>query len=445
MLAPYQPLMATPTANVPKPLAELAAYLFTRREAILNKWRSACEQDPTLGKVTTLSREEFNNLLPVVLGILEERLLNKPPEADPTLTAQAHGLHRWHKAHGLMDTLHELNHLTQTLYRELRVFGQLFPHIDRDLLFDVQQQISQLMQETIDGSVAKYDELQRLQATNRSNTLQQAVQQMQELSQQRGNVLRESTHDLRGSFHIVSSAAYLLKDEELSEAERQQYLDLLNRNLTNLQGLLTSLMDLSRLEAGQEQLQTETVDAAGLLQEIVASAQPMATDRGIILQADGPTSLIVETDRIKLQRIVQNLLLNALTYTTATSERSALVSVSWSVEGEYRWSFSIQDSGPGLPSTTVGTLGQQLRPTVEPTAVMAPDQAEPVTVLPDDLPPIPAPGEMNSATQPNKGGEGVGLQIVKRLCELLDANLDVETKEGRGTLFRVRLPIRAIF
>ncbi|AUD01817.1 sensor histidine kinase [Spirosoma pollinicola] len=436
--------MATHTANTadsPQALAELAAYLFTRRESILNKWRSACEQDPTLGRVSALSREEFNNLLPLVLNILEERILNKPSEVDATTTAQAHGLHRWHKAHGLMDTLHELNHLTQTLFSELRLFGQLFPRVERDVLLDVQQHISGLMQETIDGSVAKYDKLQRLQATNRANTLQQAVDQMAELSQQRGDVLRQSTHDLRGSFGIINSAAYLLKDEGLSEPERQQFVDMLSRNLGTVQTMLTSLMDLSRLEAGQEPLQIESFDAAGLLQEMVASAQPVAAERNIILQADGPPSLMVKTDRIKLQRIVQNLLLNALKYTRATPQRTAIVAVSWSVEGDYRWVFSIQDSGPGLPPTTVGTLGQQLKPTVEPTSVLGPDQSEPVAVLPDDLPPIPAPADMDASTRPTKGGEGVGLQIVKRLCELLDANLDVESKAGRGTLFRIRMPI----
>ena len=432
--------MATPAANVPQPLAELTVYLFARREAILNQWRSSCEDDPTLGKVTTLSREEFNNLLPVVLDILEERILNKLPESDPATSAQAHGLHRWHKAYGLIDTLNELNHLTQTLFHEVRLFRQLFPQIDPDRLLDVQQQISKLMQETIGGSVVKYDQLQRLQATNRANSLQQVVDQMQVLSQQRGDVLRESSHDLRGSFGIINSAAYWLKTEDLSQAERQQFMDMLSRNLTSVQSLLTNLMDLSRLEAGQEQVTLESIDAARLLQELVASAQPLAAAGGIILQANGPASLVVKTDRVKLQRIVQNLLLNALKYTPSTPERVAIVSVSWSVEGEYRWVFSVQDSGPGLPPTTVGLLGQQLHPTVEPTAVMDPHQAEPVAVLPHEVPLIPPPAEMASSTQPARGGEGVGLQIVKRLCELLDANLDVETMAGRGTLFRVRMP-----
>lgn len=436
--------MATipPTADAAHPLAELATYLFTRREAILNQWRAVCEQDPTLGKVSTLSREEFNNLLPIILDILEQRLLNKPLEADPALTAQAHGLHRWHKAHGLMETMQELNYLTQILYGELKLFQQLFAHVEPTLIVEMQPQIAQLMQETISGSVAKYDELQRLQAANRANSLQQAIDQMAELSQQRGEMLRESSHDLRGSFGIINSAAYLLKTEDMSEPDRQQFMDMLSRNLANVQGMLTSLMDLSRLEAGQEPLHVESFDAAQLLQELVASAQPMATERGIVLWADGPQKLTVETDRVKLQRIVQNLLINALKYTTPTPERAAIVSISWSAEGDYRWTFSVQDSGPGLAGDTLaGILGNQLRPTVEPTRVLGTDQSEPVAVLPEEVPPVPTPAELDALPTLSPQGEGVGLQIIKRLCELLDANLDVETKAGRGTLFRVRLPI----
>ena len=109
------PFVASPSSDSPQPLAELVTYLFTRREAILANWRAACERDPALGKVSALSREEFNNLLPLILDILEQRLLGKPPIVDPAATAQGHGLHRWHKAHGLMDTLNELNHLTRTL------------------------------------------------------------------------------------------------------------------------------------------------------------------------------------------------------------------------------------------------------------------------------------------------------------------------------------------
>jgi signal transduction histidine kinase len=93
------------------------------------------------------------------------------------------------------------------------------------------------------------------------------------------------------------------------------------------------------------------------------------------------------------------------------------------------------------PDTLTGIFIEQLRPAVEPVAVMGPDQAEPVTVLPDDVPQIPDSNQLAGLTNHATKSEGVGLQIVKQLCELLDANLDIESVKGRGTLFRVRLPV----
>lgn len=430
--------MDTPPLHIPEPLAELVAYLFARREAILHQWRMACEQDPSLVKVSALSREEFNNLLPVILDILEQRLLNQQPEADLDLTAVLHGLHRWQKSLALADTIRELNYLTQTLFGELQTYQELFPQSDSNVLLQVQQQIVQVMGETIHGSIQKYDELQRLEAANRVATLQQALSQMDELSRQRGDLLRTSSHDLRGSFGIINSTAYLLKTEGLSEQEREQYLDMLSRNLANVQTMLDSLMELARLEAGEETLHIESVDVSELLHEVAASAQPIALQRGLVLQANGPGSLLVETDKVKLQRIIQNLLLNALTYTP-----TGFISVSWSQQGDMRWVVSVQDSGPGLPHPLTNLLASQLKPTVDAASATGPDQSEPVAVLPTASQDIPSgPVLAKQAKRPDHG-EGVGLQIVKRLCDLLNADLEIENQLNRGTLIRIRLSIQA--
>ena len=427
--------MAIPTAH--QPINQIVAYLFTRRETILNNWRTACEQDPMLGKVSALSREEFTNLLPIILDILEQRLLGKPPIADPALTASSHGLHRWHKAHSLLETMQELNHLGQILHQQLQGFQDQFPQTDAQVFLQAQQEIAWLMNETTAGSVQKYDELQRLEAADRAATLHQALTQMEELSRQRGDMLRTSSHDLRGSFGLINSAAYLLKTENMDESERVRFMDMLSRNLATVHTMLDGLMDLSRLEAGAETLQIQRINAAQLLREMVASLQPMATERGLLLQADGPASLEVDTDPIKLQRIVQNLVLNAIKFTPA-----GFISVSWSSEGNHRWVLGIQDSGPGLPNPLTHLFAKQLRPTVEPTATTSPSQEEPTAVLPSDehvIPPGPALGQLANRS-PNQG-EGVGLQIVKRSCDLLDANLDIEAIPNRGTLFRMRFPI----
>lgn len=435
--------MASPFSDHPQAVTDIVTFLFSRRETLLNNWRTACESDPLLGKISVLSREEFNNLMPAILDILEQRLLDKEPEVDVAVAAESHGLHRWQKAQKLPDLLRELNHLSVILFEELRLFRQLFPHTDPDNVLQAQQRILELMNETIGGSITKYDELQRLEAANRAARLQEALQGMEDLSHQRGNLLRTTSHDLRSGFGLIHGALQLLKLSDLSEEDRNHFLDILSRNLTNIQSMLTGLMDLARLEAGQEPLQLDEFDAAQLLTELVANAQPIAAERGLILRADGPASLRVKTDRIKIYRIAQNLVVNALKYTPSKADHPGIVSVSWSNENDWRWGFSVQDSGPGLPDGLLEVFHKQLKPVVEPTSVLSPDAAQPVASKPNEEHKIPAGPELDHpAASAREKGEGVGLQIVKRLCELVGASLEIESMAGRGTLFRIRMLIR---
>ena len=93
------------------------------------------------------------------------------------------------------------------------------------------------------------------------------------------------------------------------------------RGVRSMQVLLNDLIDLARLEAGQEQRKTEPFDAAVLLEELCAGTRPLATERGLALDASGPSTLPVEGDRVKTYRVAQNLLLNAVKYTRARRRR----------------------------------------------------------------------------------------------------------------------------
>ncbi|WP_018620436.1 sensor histidine kinase [Spirosoma luteum] len=434
--------MAPQAADDQQSPDELVAYLFNRRETLLNNWRTACEMDPDLKKIAILSREEFNDLMPLILDSLEQQLQGKQPDTNPILAAQSHGLQRWQKSIELPDLVKEFSHLSVILFNELRQFRQLFPQLNPDIVIQAQQQIMVLMNDIIRGSITKHDELQRLEAANRATSLEQALQQMEELSRQRGDLLRTSSHDLRSGLGVSLGAASVLQTEDLSPEERQQFMDMLNRNLTNVQALLTGLMDLARLEAGHEPLQLEEFDAAKLLTDLVTGVQPMAAERSLILRADGLAPLLVKTDRLKLYRIAQNLVVNALKYTPSSVEHPGMVSVSWSTENDWRWGFSVQDSGPGLPDGLLELFHKQLKPVVEGTSVLSPDEGQPVAVRPSLAHKLPADPLTDQPPTPewNKG-EGVGLQIVKRLSELLNATLEIESIAGRGTLFRIRMPI----
>jgi len=407
----------------------LATYLFGRREAILNTWRTVCEQDETLQSVSGLSREEFNDMVPTILNLLGQRLNNEPEEVDPILISSEHGLHRWHKGYTLRELLKEVGHLFRVVSEEVYSYQKLYPATDSNVFTQGYQEILLLNQATIEGSAAQYDEMERTAASSRADTLQSALTQLNELTRRRNDLLRVSSHDLTSSVGIAQGAAAMLDLDNQSPEERTQLMEMLNRNLANLKTMLQSLMDLARLEAGREVPQISRFDVAKLLRELVEDAQPFAAQQQLPLMADGASELFVESDAEKIRRIVQNLLVNALNYTT-----SGVVSVSWGEEDNYRWSVAVQDTGPGLPDPVVQSLVGGLKPTQE-SAVVFDSRQKPEQSVSQLL------EAATSGSPVRSKGEGVGLHIVKRLCELLEANLDVETAPNKGTLIRVRFSI----
>ncbi|RIV19855.1 PAS domain S-box protein [Fibrisoma montanum] len=234
---------------------------------------------------------------------------------------------------------------------------------------------------------------------------------------QRGEFLRQTSHDLRGSFGVISGAAMLLNLMH-SEEERNHMLSMLQRNVRQVTQMLTQLMDYSRLESGQEQVRITAFDAAQLLRELVDSLRPVANEKQLIITIDGPDQLQVESDDVKVQRIAQNLLLNAINYTGSSETRSGEtrsgeIVLSWQPgETQGNWSFSVQDTGPGLPETVMEQLTHQ-------------------SATPSDKP---------TKSAGNKSSEGIGLVIVQQLCSLLGARITVDSSPDTGTRFQIDLP-----
>ncbi len=406
-------------------LAQLATFLFSRREAILTNWRTTCENDVNLTIIAGLTREEFTDQVPMLLTVFEKRIRQESDGVLPHQIAREHGRHRWHKGYALHELLLELSHLHETLLGELRMFWGQYAETGLDVLLMAHRLIGTLIHEAIGGSITQYDEFQKAEATERALNLQRALDDVNELVRQRGAMLRVASHDLRSSFSVIQGAASLLDMPDNTAQERTEMLQILNRNFPRLATMLTELMDLARLEAGQERMQVNPFDAADLLRSLIDSTQPLALERSIFLTGDGPAALLVLGDATKVFRIAQNLLTNALKNTT-----DGQVSVSWSRENQFRWILSIQDTGSGLSSAAANWLSEQLRPV-----------AESAAVFDENLPSHHAVQVSTDKTvQPD--GEGIGLYIVKRLCELLNASLDVESHAGAGTLIRIRFPIQ---
>nr|WP_295927645.1 sensor histidine kinase [uncultured Dyadobacter sp.] len=408
-------------------VGHLITFLAERQEGLLNNWRTACERELSSNCAANLNRKQFINKVPLMLDALAERLDGRGKDTDVGILAAEHGLHRWQKGYVLIELVTEMRHLSRILFSEVRAFWELHPLTSATVIAFSYEHLSEFGNQINTGSIAQYADLQRQAASDRAEALQKALIKLNDIGRQRTDLLRHSSHDLRGSFGALQGAAALLEMVIESDQERVDVLEILRRNLTNCRTLVTQLMDLARLEAGQETMQMQRFDAGQLLTDLVIGYQPLAAERGLTLKSDGPAHLDVRCDPVLLQRIIQNLVLNALKHTP-----SGWVLVAWAAENDNCWSVKVQDTGPGL--AILPEAGRTIRepgPSEQPFKDFAREEKEPDT--PD------AVAMPHSKSTFSYKGEGIGLSIVKELCDLLRADLEIESRQGNGTTFRIKL------
>jgi signal transduction histidine kinase len=416
-------------------LAALARYLAAHRSEILRNWQRSVELDAELTSSTTLSRSQFNDHIPQVLDAFERRLQAQDPVEkevafqDEKSSAAEHGQHRWQQGYHQRETIREWAHLHYWVLDALEEYGHAHPQLQSQVMPVARRALVRLCGEGVCQSAASYERLQRAEAATRVRELEGALQQLQALERQRGETWREAAHDLRGTVSVISNASLVLAREAASDPTRLNTSQMLQRSVGSLRALLGDLIDLGRLEAGEERRNLASFDAAALLHEHCENLRALADERNLFLKTSGPQTLLVEGDAVKVQRIAQNLILNAISVTTVGG-----VCVEWqerNLSGLQQWLLCVQDTGPGFQSQSAAApLERVLREATAEAHETEAGTGPPAATLRSHTP--------QGAT--SAGGEGIGLSIVKRLCELLDASLELETAPGAGTTFRVVFP-----
>jgi signal transduction histidine kinase len=422
------------------PLASIATGLAARRPAILQRWREAADADPELTTMSALSRAQFFDHIPEVLDAFDRRLRARRPDEhaeaarDERNGAVGHGLVRWQQGYQQRELMREWRHLHLILVDELEELARADPRLDAGACARARRELASLAADGVCESATQYAHLQQAEAAGRLADMEAALAGLARVQSERAEMLREAAHDLRGSLGVLHQTTAALRIDPSSPPAQAGKLELLERGVATMQALLNDLITLARLEAGHERRQIEACDAAGILRELCTMLQPLAQSRGLALLADGPADLRVESDPIKLRRIAQNLLLNALKYT-----RRGGVVLSWqeAAGAMPRWTLSVQDTGPGVGAGNVAPITRALKTATEEAQAVAAEAPRGESAGPVDPPPLLS---SLSTPVPAEPGEGIGLAIVKRLCELLDATIELHTEPGKGTTFRILFP-----
>jgi len=424
-------------------LAAIAAALATRRDAILQRWREAADADPELTTASALSRAQFHDHIPEVLEAFERRLRaqqrDEQEEAveDELEGAVGHGLVRWQQGYQQRELMREWRHLHLILVDELENIARSRPEIAAAPWKIARRELARLASDGVCESATQYSRLQQMEAAGRLRDLEQALADLGRLQSERAEIWREAAHDLRGSLGVLHHVTTALRIKDAPEPIRPEAVAMMRRGVASMHALLDDLISLARLEAGHERRQIEAFDAAAALRELGATVQPLAEARQLALVAEGPAALSVQGDQVKIRRIAQNLLLNALKYT----ERGGVI-LTWEEaagEGVPRWVLCVQDTGPGFDGTVVPPIALALKSATEEAHAVSERSDESSEPSPEAQPaPLLASQSAPPTGQPP--GEGIGLAIVKRLCELLDATVELHTEHGKGSTFRVIFP-----
>ncbi len=396
--------------NIHEELVLLTSRLSERQDVILEKWGHNMRQmNRKSTELASVSRKKFQNNIPNFLERLYNGLLDKDIKVSDI--GRDHGSQRWNHGFDLLLTVKEWGVMQEVLIGEiisLRKELDLSP----DTLDKVHAALNEHIQEGIEYSILEFDKLQRRETEAQLRDLEKALEEPKGIT--RDNNLRETSHDLKGMVKNLQIGFFLLKDESMSE-KAAELIDQMAIAADNLEQLLNDLLDLFRLETQKEKVEISEFNAAKVLRELCESMQPMAKKEGLDLNCNGIDSLPVKNDQKKLQRITRNLLLNALKYTV-----EGHIHVRWEKISDKQWLLEIDDTGPGLSATHAKSL------TTESESPEAAGREK--YPVPDDH---TVPGEVE------KHGEGIGLLIVRHLCKLLDAIIEVDTEPGEGTTFRI--------
>ena len=424
-------------------LAALGSRLEERREAILADWRARVRADPLLATGDSLPVAQLNDHLTALLEDFERRLKaagsggSHAGDGARAGDAAAHGLHRWQQGYAISEVARELGRLNESMVGEIDRCCAEPGLSDPRLSSRARSLWASSLASTLGESAEQYAKLRQLEASGQVRDLEAALASLRGLESQRGALWEQAAHDLRGNLAVVALATRGLARAAGSEGAKDRLIASLDANVRSLGALLADVTTLARLQGGQEVRLAAPMDASALLRELAASAGEFARERGLELRVDGPERFDVDGDAIKVRRVVQNLLLNALRYT-----RRGSVALSWGADSQSpdaRWFVQVRDTGPGLPAGSGPTLAAALGAASQQSklAAEAESAGEVAHVGPGEASDAATPDAPGSA---HPGGEGIGLLIVKRLCSLLDATLEMESSAGVGTTFRAILP-----
>jgi signal transduction histidine kinase len=228
---------------------------------------------------------------------------------------------------------------------------------------------------------------------------------LEQLIKEKQQLIGLVSHDLKGPFNRIFSLVQLLSLSSLNFSEEQlEYLGKIHQVSADGLAMLRNLLDNQKLEEGGAANIKEKLNLTNLVSMLVKNYKILADKKKIQIHFERETEIIIKSDKISLQRIIENLLSNALKFSPSGANIFVFLEM-----GEDAVEFSIIDEGPGINSEDQKKLFLKYQ----------------------TLAAKPTSGESST---------GLGLYLVKKMVDKIEGRVWYETNDGIGSKFTVSLP-----
>ncbi|NCD71098.1 response regulator [Mucilaginibacter agri] len=245
---------------------------------------------------------------------------------------------------------------------------------------------------------------------DRNAEIQRKAEELEQTTRYKSEFMANMSHELRTPLNsILLLSRYLSENNEdnLTDEQTESARVILNSG-NGLLDLIDELLDLSKIEAGKMELEYEQISFAGIAADMQSLFTPIAKEKKIDLVIDNKfkPNEALETDKMRLEQIIKNLLSNALKFTASGSVK---FSIQPAKDDASLIDFSVQDTGVGIPK----------------------DKQEMV---------FEAFKQADGSTKRKFGGTGLGLSISRELARLLGGEIKLISEPGKGSSFTVTIP-----
>ena len=258
---------------------------------------------------------------------------------------------------------------------------------------------------TVNNTKKQMDQLEEMVAL-RTKELEDANEELKELHEEKNSFLAVLTHDMRTPLTSIKGYSSILRDRELEREQQIKIAKVILNSQETLLDIVNNILDLEKMQSGNTPvlLEVTSFDLALITKTAAESLKAPAMEKRIKLSyEDVPSPVMVQADLSKIQRVILNLISNAVKYTPEEGS----VFVNTTLNGRYAY-VEIKDTGYGIPE--------------------------------DELPYIFDRYSRVKGHQKLAIGTGLGLAIVKSLIEAHNGEILVESKVDVGSTFTVKLP-----